>query len=299
MQANLKIIWDLTRKSVQAWNNDNAAQLAAAIAYYTIFSIPPLLIITLAIGGYFFSTDIAQNQLAAQLERFIGPQSADFLKSLLDNSAPSSSSTLASIISIAVLLLGASGVFNQVQNALNIIWKVPPKHHHRIMGYVKKRFLSFMMVLAIGLLLLLFLILSAALSLLNGSMNPAGPWMLLPEIINFLTLFIMSTLLIAMIYRVIPDKEIDWAEVWLGAGVTAFLFLLGRYAIGFYLSINRSASAFGAAGSLIVLLVWIYYSAQIFLLGAEFTYVFSRKLGPHAQPEVIPLPFAEKTRAPR
>ena len=285
MKGRLNIIWELAGKSLQAWSKDNAAQLAAALAYYTIFSIPPLLIIALAIAGYFFNTDTAQNQLIAQIGGFIGPQTADFLKSLLQNSTQSSNGPLASIISIVVLLAGASGVFIQVQYALNKIWDVPQKQGRSLKKTLKDHFLSFLMVLAIGFLFLFFLILSAVISVLIGYMNVSAQNMFLPEVINFLVLFVMTTILSAMIYRVVPDKEITWTDVWLGAAVTALLFMLGRYAIGLYLTISKSASAYGAAGSLIVLLLWIYYSAQIFLLGAEFTKVYSRKFGSHIEPE--------------
>jgi len=297
MKGRLNIIWELAGKSLQAWSKDNAAQLAAALAYYTIFSIPPLLIIALAIAGYFFNTDTAQNQLIAQIGGFIGPQTADFLKSLLQNSTQSSNGPLASIISIVVLLAGASGVFIQVQYALNKIWDVPQKQGRSLKKTLKNHFLSFLMVLAIGFLFLFFLILSAVISVLIGYMNVSAQNMFLPEVINFLVLFVMTTILSAMIYRVVPDKEITWTDVWLGAAVTALLFMLGRYAIGLYLTISKSASAYGAAGSLIVLLLWIYYSAQIFLLGAEFTKVYSRKFGSHIGPKANTMSMMEKTPA--
>ena len=297
MKERLNIIWELASKSFQAWSKDNAAQLAAALAYYTIFSIPPLLIITLAITGYFYNTDTTQNQLLAQMGGFIGPQTVDFVRSLLKNSTQSSNGAIASIISIVVLLAGASGVFIQVQYALNKIWDVPQKQGRSLKKTLKNHFLSFLMVLAIGLLFLFFLILSGVISLIIGYMNLSPQNMFLPEVINFLVLFVMTTILSAMIYRVVPDKEITWTDVWLGAAVTALLFMLGRYAIGLYLTISKSASAYGAAGSLIVLLLWIYYSAQIFLLGAEFTKVYSRKFGSHIVPEANTMSTMEKTPA--
>jgi membrane protein len=297
MQGRLNIMWELVRKTFYEWDNDDAAQLAAAIAYYTIFSIPPLLIIALAIAGYFFNADTARNQLIAQLGGFIGPQTADFVKSLLENSTKSPSSLVASIVSIVVLLAGASGIFLQVQVALNTIWDVPKKQTRGLMKILKNRLLSFLMVLAIGFLLLFFLILSTIISGLMGYLNWSIQNMLVPEVINFLVLFVMITICVAMLYRVIPDKEITWTDVWLGAAVTALLFMLGRYAIGLYLAISRSGSTYGTAGSLIVLLIWIYYSAQIFLLGAEFTQVYSKKFGSRKRPEANPISIAEKTPA--
>jgi membrane protein len=297
MRGRLNIIWELASKSLQKWSNDNAGQLAAAIAYYTIISIPPLLIIILAITGYYLNTGTAQNQVIAQIGGFVGPQTANFVKSLLENSTQSSKSPIASIISIVVLLAGASGVFYQVQYALNKIWDVPQKPGRTLMNALKNRFLSFLMVLAIGFLLLVFLIFSAIISVFIGYMNGGDQNTLLPEVINFLILFVTTTILFAIIYRVIPDKEITWTDVWLGAAVTALLFMLGRYAISLYLTISKSGSAYGAAGSLIVLLLWIYYSAQIFLLGAEFTHVYSKKLGSHIGAEANTKSMNEKTPA--
>ncbi len=279
-------VWVLVRKTFQEWNEDNAAQLAAAIAYYTIFSMAPLLIIALAIAGYFFNLDTARSQLMAQIEAFVGPQTADFVKTLLDNSAPSSNSLVASLIGFAVLLVGASGVFNQVQSALNKVWDVPSRPGRGIVNTLKNHFRSYLMVLAIGFLLLVFLIISGLVSVLSGYMNGGLQNSFLPELVNFTFLFIMTTIIFAMVYRVVPDKEITWADVWLGAVVTALLFMLGRYAIGLYLTISKSGSTYGAAGALIVLLSWIYYSAQIFLLGAEFTQVYSRKFGSRLRTEV-------------
>ena len=299
MQGRLNIIWGLVSKTFQKWGDDNASQLAAAIAYYTIFSIPPLLIIALAIAGHFFNADTAQNQLIAQLGGFVGPQTADFVKSLLVNSTHASSGLIASIISIVVLLAGASGIFLQVQDALNTVWNVPKKQNHGLINTLKNRSLSFLMVLAIGFLFLVFLIMSAVLSVLIGYVNGGAQNTLLPEVINFLVLFVLISMLIAMIYRVIPDKEITWTDVWLGAAVTALLFMLGRYAIGLYLAISKSGSTYGTAGSLIVLLIWIYYSAQIFLLGAEFTQEYSKKFGSRKRPEKDPTSMAEKTPVPQ
>lgn len=280
---------NLIQDTLQEWSDDNATQLAAAIAYYTIFSIIPFLVISLSIAGYFLNADAARNQLFYQLGSFIGAPSADFLKSLVENSAQASTGFIPSLISIIVLLIGASGIFLQIQNALNTIWGVPKQKisgvTRRGLMILKKRLVSFLMVMATGFLLLLFLVISAVISALLGNSGGGAQNMLLPEIVNFLVLFIMITVLCAMVYRVIPDKEITWTDVWLGAAVTAILFLLGRYGIGFYLGFSKSSSIFGAAGSLIVLLIWIYYSAQIFLLGAEFTQVYSKKIGSHKRPE--------------
>lgn len=279
-------IWKLLNKTFQEWSNDNAAQLAAAIAYYTIFSIPPLLIISLAIAGYFFDTATTQNQIISQISRLMDSDTADFVKTLLQNSTQPSERSIVSLISILVLLAGASGVFYNVQFALNKIWDVPQKSDHRFRHTLINHFQSFIMVLGVGFLLLLFLTFHAVLSLFIDRMNNNAQILFIPGLINLLVLFVLVTLLFAMIYRVLPDKRIAWTDVWLGAAVTALLFMLGRYAIGFFLSISKSSSAFGAAGSLIVLLLWVYYSTQIFLLGAEFTHLYSLKFGSQKEQDV-------------
>ena len=271
----LKLIFILIKKSIQGWGDDNASQLAAAIAYYTIFSIPPILIIALSVAGHFFDTDLAKNQLITQIGGFIGQGSADFIKSLLENSTKTSTGLIASIISIGVLLAGATGIFYQIQFALNKIWKVPKKLPVSLLKTLQFHTQSFLVIL----------ILSSLLSVFIGNVNGFTQNVVLLEVSNFFVLFITVTVLFAIIYRVIPDKAITWGDVWLGASVTGLLFMLGKYAIGFYLTFSKSGSTYGTAGALIVLLVWIYYSAQIFLFGAEFTHIYSMKLGSHPAPE--------------
>lgn len=281
----LKLIFILIKKSIQGWGDDNASQLAAAIAYYTIFSIPPILIIALSVAGHFFDTDLAKNQLITQIGGFIGQGSADFIESLLENSTKTSTGLIASIISIGVLLAGATGIFYQIQFALNKIWKVPKKLPVSLLKTLQFHTQSFLVILGIGSLFLVILILSSLLSVFIGNVNGFTQNVVLLEVSNFFVLFITVTVLFAIIYRVIPDKAITWGDVWLGASVTGLLFMLGKYAIGFYLTFSKSGSTYGTAGALIVLLVWIYYSAQIFLFGAEFTHIYSMKLGSHPAPE--------------
>ena len=258
---------------------DAISQKAAAIAYYTIFSIPPLLIITLAIAGEFYKPDTTRTKLLAELGAVIGGSAANFIGSLLENSANSPNSLLVSIIGAVLLFFGASGVFSQVQVALNTIWDVPRRIRYGILDLLKNRFLAFIMVLAMEFLFLAFLTISAVTSVFFTFLNGNSQTTWLPGLVNFFILWILLTLLIALVYRVIPDKEISWANVWLGAVVTGLLFMIGKNAIGLYLSLTNFGSAYGAAGSILVVLIWIYYSAQIFLLGAEFTRVYSRKFG--------------------
>ncbi len=273
------VIWELVKKAFQEWNEDNAAQWAAAIAYYTIFSIPPLLIITLTIAGNFLDVNVIQTQLVAQIQGFIGLQAAEYVKTLLESSRQSPNGFSASLISLIVLLAGASGAFFQVQHALNIMWDVPQEKRHDFWRTLKFHFQSFIMVLIIALLVLVFLIVNGIITVLINYLGGSSSNVLLAQAANLFSLFILLTILFAVIYREIPDKLISWADVWLGAAVTAILFMAGRYAIGFYLSFSHFGSTFGVAGSLIVLLLWIYYSAEIFLWGVEFTQVFARRVG--------------------
>ncbi len=281
----MKNVLELIGQTFRDWNKDNAAQLAAAIAYYTIFSLSPLIIIALVVAGQFFNGNAARAQLLAQISGFLGQQTASFIGSILDSSALSQGSFVATCISLGVLLVGASGIFGQVQFALNKIWDVPPQLKHNLISLLKIRLRSFLMVLAVGMMLLVFLLISAMASSINASINIGAQYTWLPQAINFIVIFVIFTILCAMIFRIVPDKEITWADVWLGAAITTVLFMIGRYAISLYIYYTKSGSAYGAAGSLIVLLIWIYYSAQIFLLGAEFTHVYAVKFGSHKPSE--------------
>ena len=254
----------------------------------------------MAVAGHFINTETARIQLIAQIDAATGLQTAEFIQSLLTNSTQTATSPIASIIGGVVLLAGASGIFYQIQYALNRIWNVPKKPVRSLFKTAKDQTLAYLMVLLIGLLFMVILILSTLLSVLIGNVNGFTQNVLLLEALNFLVLFVTITVLVAVVYRVIPDKEITWTDVWLGAAVTALLFMLGKYAIGIYLSVSKSGSAYGAAGSLIVLLTWIYYSTQIFLLGAEFTHTYSLKFGSHpthveiGPSKIVEVPTQEK-----
>jgi membrane protein len=286
----LKLFWILLKRTYKGWGEDNVTDLAAAIAYYTIFSIPPILIILMSAAGSIFDGVTAKNQLIAQIGGFIGQGTADFIESLLENTAQKQTGGIASLVGAVVLLAGALGIFFHMQYALNIIWKVPKKPAVNIIKTITERALSFLVVLGISALFLIILILSSVLSFLIGKVDGLKQNVFLLETINFLVFFITITILIAIVYRVIPDKEISWTDVWLGAAVTGLLFMLGKYAIGFYLSLSNFGTAYGTAGSLIILLIWIYYSLQIFLLGAEFTHAYSMSFGARLKPKIAPTP---------
>ncbi|MCA9917205.1 MAG: YihY/virulence factor BrkB family protein [Anaerolineales bacterium] len=270
----------LVTQSYKEWREDNASRLAASLSYYTIFSIPPLLIIAIAIAAQLFDKTAVQTQILDQITGLVGKNGADAVAAILENSSRSNDSFLATIISVVTLLLGASGVFGALHSALNTIWEVQPKPGRGILGTLKDRFLSFTMVLGVGFLLMVSLILSSVLAAFSDFVNNALPSLvILAQLINFIVSFGIITILFGLIYKVVPDVKIAWQDVAIGAVVTSLLFTIGKFAIGLYLGNSAPGSTYGAAGSLIVLLLWVYYSAQILFFGAEFTQVYANKFG--------------------
>jgi membrane protein len=293
--VNVKSIWQLIKQSVSAWVDDYAPSMGAAIAYYTIFSIAPLLIIVIAVAGFAFGREAVQGQLTAQLSELVGPDGAQAIQGLVASASEPKQGVIASLIGGVVLLIGATTVFGELQSALDRIWRVPaePKAGG-IWKLLRTRLLSFGLVLGLGFLLLVSLVISAALAALGSRWGSAvNGWEPMLQFLNLAVSFALETGLFAMIYKLMPRARIAWHDVWIGAGVTAFLFEVGKLLISLYLGKSSVASGFGAAGSIVVLLVWVYYSAQIFLLGAEFTWVYAHHHGskvgaarPTAAPEV-------------
>jgi len=288
----------VVKGTFREWSEDKASRLAAALAYYTIFSIPPLLLIAIAIAGQVFGTEAAQAEVSNQIGTLVGPTAADAIEQILENASQPGGGLIATIVGIAALLFGASGVFGQLQEAMNTIWEVAPRPDRGIMGTIKDRFLSFTMVLGIGFLLLVSLVLSAALALVGNflaELVPGGAVVVM-RIVNFAISLGITTLLFALIFKIIPDVEIEWSEVWVGALVTAILFTLGKELIGWYMGRFAPGSTFGAAGSLVVLLLWVYYSAQILFLGAEFTQVYAKRQGSGIRPDESAVRLTEEER---
>jgi membrane protein len=289
---NIQIIWDLLKDTMREWQEDKASRLAAALAYYTIFSMAPLIIIVLGIVGYLFGRDIVGSYLVEQGRGLVGVEGAQIFQAIIANASQPTSSVIATLIGIATLLFGALGVFGQLQDALNTVWGVGPKPGRGIWGFIETRVLSFTMVLGIGFLLLVSLLLSSLLAALSGFLSN---WLLsfsvvVLEALNLVVSFGVITLLFAMIYKILPDVEIGWSDVWLGAAVTALLFTIGKFALGFYLGRQTFGSTYGAAGSILIILLWVYYSAQILLFGAEFTQVYAKKYGRiRADEDAVPL----------
>lgn len=282
---NLPKIWQLLKETFQEWQADNASRLAAALAYYTVFSISPLLVIAIAIAGAFFGQDKAQAQITEQLIALVGKDGVKPIILALDNMSQPEIRGIASLISIGVLLLGASGIFAELQDALNTVWKVQPKPGQGIGQFIRKRIFSFFMVLAIGFLLMLSLVLSAVVSTVSKYRTDFLPGSaVLWENLDFIVSLGLMTFLFGLMFKYVPDAKIVWKDVLVGAIITALLFLFGKFLLGMYLSGGTLGSAYGAAGSLIVFLAWVYYSAQIVLLGAEFTQVYARMYGSKLRP---------------
>lgn len=294
---NFKDIRYLLTQSFKEWQEDKASRLAAALAYYTIFSLPPLLILSLAIAGQFYDRQSVQEKVLAQTSSLVGSVGADAIDQMLENASDPETSGLAAVISIVTLILGASGVFTQLKDAMDTIWEVQPKPGRGIVNAIKNRFFSFTMVLVVGFLLLVSLIISAGLAAVSVTLNSlTGDVEIVAQVVDFVISFIAITFFFALIYKVVPHVKIQWRDVWLGAAVTAVLFNVGKWAIGFYLGRSAPASTYGAAGSLIVLLIWIYYSAQILFLGAEFTQVYANRFGAKIVADDKAVPLTEKAR---
>jgi membrane protein len=281
---------NLLKLSYQGWKEDKASRLSAALAYYTIFSLAPLLIIVIAVTGLFWDQVAVQAQVMNQVEGLVGAEGRAFISDLLTSASSPAKDIAATIIGIITLLFGALGVFNELHNALNTIWEVKEEEPKGFLESIKKvifsRLLSFTMILAIGFLLLVSLVISAGLSAVQETVGNAIPVSeILLQLVNLVISVGVITVLFALIFKFLPDAEIAWRDVWLGAFVTALLFSLGKFLIGLYLGNSAVASSFGAAGSLVLLLLWIYYSAQILFFGAEFTEVYANNYGSKIVPE--------------
>ncbi|MEO9136364.1 MAG: YihY/virulence factor BrkB family protein [Casimicrobiaceae bacterium] len=275
-----RAVWSLTKESFSQWSDDYAPSMGAALAYYTIFSIAPLLIIAIAVAGFFFGADAARGEIFTQLRGLLGDQGATAIEAMVRSASQTGHGSFAAIAGIVMLLIGATSVFGELQTDLDRIWDSPEPRHGGLWGMLRGRVLSFGMVLGIGFLLLVSLVLSAALAALGHFWSGWFPgWTFLLQAINFVISLLVVTGLFGMIYKFLPRCDIGWEDVWVGAGVTSLLFSIGKLLIGLYLGKSSVASSFGAAGSLVIVLLWVYYSSQVFLLGAEFTRVYSYRHG--------------------
>jgi membrane protein len=273
---NRRTIWHLAKTTLVTWHSDKVPSLAAALAYYTAFSIAPFLVICIGIAGIVLGKDAAQHQMLQQIANLLGSKSAEQIHVMIDSISKPSSSITATICGLIILIFGTMGLFGQLQDGLNTIWGVKVKRKRSLYAIFKDRFLSFAMVFGLAFLFLVSLMLSTVLTAWANYMNGIIPgleevWL----ISDFIISFFITTILFAMIFKILPDAMIKWRNVLIGAIITALLFTLGKFILEIYLSKNDIGSAYGAAGSLIVILIWVYYSAQILFLGAEFTKVYS------------------------
>ena len=267
------------KQTVREFAEDKAPRLGAALAYYTIFSIGPLLLIAVAMAGIIFGEEAAQGRISNQLTHVFGAATAQSVEQMIDAAAKPKSGTVATIVGIVTLFIGASGFFGQLKDALNTIWNVEPRKKSGLLTLVMTRFLSLAAVLGVGFLLLVALVFDAMISAVGDSLGRFVGGEPVLQIIQVALSFVLATVLFAAIFRFLPDLRIAWHDVWFGALFTSFLFVLGKWGLGLYLGKAAVGSSYGAAGSLVILLVWVYWSAQILFFGAEFTQVYARTFG--------------------
>lgn len=280
----LKQAWPLLKRTGAEFVADNALSRGAAIAYYTIFSIGPVLLIVIAMMGLFLGRQAAQGDVVDQLSGLMGEQGADAIQTMIVSADRTGASTWATIIGVVTLLVTASGVFSEMQSSLNAIWKAEPNAHHgTVTRMVRARAVSLGLVMGLGFLLLVSFLLSAGISALSYYIETSLPGgHLLFAGLNIAVSFLLEAAMFAAIYKVLPDNQVTWRDVGIGAVATAVLFTAGKFLIGLYIGSSRAATSYGAAGALIIVLLWIYYSAQIFLFGAEFTKVYAETFGSRA-----------------
>ena len=293
---NPRDVWAMLKEAGNSFIEDKAPRLGAALAYYAIFSLAPLLVIVLAVAGLLFNKQAASGLVKGQIEELVGEDGGKAIEQMVASADQPQTGTLATVVGVGMLLFGAAVLFGQLQDALNTIWGVQPKAGRGIMGILRDRFLSFSMVLGTAFLLLVSLVVSAALSAMGRMF---GEWGMSAggQAVNVVVSLIVVTVLFAMIYRFLPDAKIARKDVWFGAAITSVLFTAGKFLIGLYLGRTGTASAYGAAGSLAVLLIWLYYSSLIFLFGAELTKSYANLFGSRIVPKDYAEPVTAEARA--
>ena len=276
----MRVMWSIARDTVYAWVEHNASSLGAALSFYTLFSIAPILVIAMAVASSLFGPHAAETQVLEQMRSLLGDAGAKALQDLLFSAHQSGSKGFAAAVAVVTLLVGATSVFGELQKTLDYIWKSPHKDTTAWWRIVRSRILSIGLILGVGFLLLVSLIMSAALAALGAWLGTfLMRWNVILPALDLVFSLGLTTLLFALIFKYVPREDIAWGDVWIGGLATACLFSVGKLLIGLYLGRSSLSSAYGAAGSIMVLLLWIYYSAQIFLLGAEFTHVYTYVLG--------------------
>ena len=271
----------MSKAAVQGWIDDSAASMGAALAYYTFFSMAPLLLIVISVAGLMLGREAAQGQLMDELAGLLGPEAAASIQALIASASEPAESWWGTVVGLVVMLAGATTVFAELQGALDRIWRAPERPGGGgLWALVRARVLSFGVILGMGFLLMVSLVFGAVITALGRWWGDTlGEWVWLAQSLNMGLGFVITATVFAMIYKLMPRARVEWKDVWVGALVTAVLFSLGKALISLYLGASGLASAYGAAGSLVLVLVWVYYSAQVFLLGAEFTWVYANARG--------------------
>ena len=288
MRRYLREAYSFAREMISEWGQDQASQQAAAMAYYTLFALAPLLLIAILVAGLIYGPEAARGQVVSGLQSVVGPDVAGLLQTMINSASQrTSGGILASVIGFAILLFGAAGAFGSLERALNMIWDVQQQGGGGIMGTILNQLLLFGLVVGVGLFLLASLLATTLVAVVVGPLADLVPGSkIILQVTNIVVSYVIITVLFAVIFKVLPNVDITWGDVWVGAAVTAFLFLFGKELLGYYFGIASVGSAYGAAGSLVALLLWIYYSAEIFLAGAEFTAVYARRYGSLAGQQV-------------
>ena len=281
MQFKANVCWILAKRVVTLWIDDYAPSMGAALAFYTMFSLAPLLLIVISVAGLVFGEDAARGEIAAQLQNLMGERGASAVQALLASVQQPAQGAAATALGVILLVVGATSVFGELQNSLDRIWRVPARS--TMVGWMtllRSRLLSFGMIMVIGFLLMVSLVTSAGLAAMGRWWDSrVGEWFFLAIVANAMVDFVLAAVMFALIYKVMPRVHVQWRDVWIGSIFTALLFTVGKILIGLYVGRSGVTSVFGAAGSLVVVLLWVYYSAQIFLLGAEFTWVYANAFG--------------------
>ncbi len=295
----LKDLWALLTETWHAWSADNAPRLGAALAYYTTFSLAPLLVIVIAVAALVFGQEAAQGKIVTEIQGLVGAESAHAIQAMIDKARAPATGVVATVLGVVTLLLGATGMVSELKDTLNTIWHVPPPPERGILRTLKARLMSLAFVLGVGFLLLVSLVVSAVLSALNGFLSYLfpSPWLLYVwQVVNFVVSLGVITMLFAMLYRFLPDTEVPWQDVWIGAGITALLFVISKTLIGLYLGQSSIGSAYGPGGSLVLILVWVYYASLVLLFGAEFTEAYAHRYGSRANKTAAGSTTAEERR---
>jgi membrane protein len=275
-----KNIWILTKAAASSWVDDYAQSMGAALAYYTMLSIAPFLLIVISLAGMIFGVEAARGEIAAQLQGLMGREGAEAVQKLLESASKPAESMTAAVAGLVLLLVGATSVFAELQDALDRIWRAPKRSRRGIWSLLRARLLSFGTIAGISFLMMVSLVVSAALAAIGKLWGPRfSDWQSLVAVVNVVFSYVLTTTVFAMIYKVMPRVKVAWRDVFIGATVTALLFTIGKSLIGLYIGRSGLTSGFGAAGSLVMAMVWVYYSAQIFLLGAEFTWAYALTFG--------------------